>query len=284
MNGATMGPVGVFDSGFGGLTVFREIRHHLPQYDYIYLGDNARTPYGNRSFEAVLRFTRQGVRHLFGLDCPLVIIACNTASAKALRTIQQKHLPPDSSIRVLGVIRPTVEAMDRMTVTRSVALWGTRGTVDSGSFPLEAAKHAPGIRLYQQACPMLVPLVEAGELEGPGLEYFIGKYWEQTRRQAGGDIDTLLLACTHYPLIRDQIARMVPQGVRIASQDQLVAPSLVDYLSRHPEMEIRLSRRGSCRYLTTDRCDHFDRLAEVFLGQPISSEQAEMEEDQTCWP
>ena len=278
MNRAGQGPVGVFDSGFGGLTVFREIRHRLPQYDYVYLGDNARTPYGNRSFEAVLRFTRQGVNHLFGLDCQLVIIACNTASAKALRTIQQRYLPPDSSRRVLGVIRPTVEAMGRLTATRSVALWGTKGTVESGSFLLEADKYAPGVRLCQQACPMLVPLVEAGELEGPGLEYFIRKYWEQTVSQAD-DIDTLLLACTHYPLIRDQIARVVPPGVRIVSQDQLVAPSLVDYLSRHPGMESRLSHRGSCRYLTTDRCDHFDRLAEVFLGQPISSEQIEMVDD-----
>jgi glutamate racemase len=278
MTGTDKGPVGIFDSGFGGLTVFREIRRRFPEYGYIYLGDNARTPYGNRSFEAVLKFTWQGVRHLFDLGCPLVIIACNTSSAKALRTIQQRHLPAGTFRRVLGVIRPTVEAMGKLTSSRAVALWGTKGTVDSGSFLLEADKHAPGIRLYQQACPMLVPLVEAGELEGAGLEYFIGKYWEQTTRQAG-NIDTLLLACTHYPLLREQIARVVPGHIRIVSQDQLVAPSLEDYLSRHPEIESRITRDGLCRYLTTDRCDHFDKLAEVFMGQEISSEQVELDED-----
>lgn len=269
-------PLGVFDSGFGGLTIFRRIRELLPGYDYVYLGDNARTPYGNRSFEAVLRFTTAGVDTLFGLGCPLVVIACNTASAKALRSIQQRHLPvthPDR--RVLGVIRPTVEAIERYTRTGSVALWATPGTVLSQSFLLEVEKHAPRVRLVQQACPLLVPLVESGELEGEGLEYFVRKYWRETRAQAP-DADALLLACTHYPLILGAIRAAVPSSVAILSQDEIVAPSLADYLRRHPEMEVRLSRDATCRFLTTDACEHFDHLAEVFMGQPIASEKIEL--------
>jgi glutamate racemase len=269
-------PIGVFDSGFGGLTIFRRIRELLPAYDYVYLGDNARTPYGNRSFEAVLAFTTAGVDHLFARGCPLVVLACNTASAKALRTIQQRHLPavfPDR--RVLGVIRPTVEAVAGHTRTGRVAVWATPGTVRSDSFALEIAHHAPGIRLVQQACPLLVPLVEAGELEGPGLEHFVAKYWRETAAQAEG-LDLLLLGCTHYPLILAAIRARVPAGVAILAQDALVAPSLADYLGRHPEMDARLSRRGTCHYLTTDTADHFDHLAEVFLGRPIASEKIEL--------
>ena len=269
-------PIGVFDSGFGGLTVFRKVLEQLPQYDYVYLGDNARTPYGNRSFEAVLRFATAGVGHLFGLGCPLVVIACNTASAKALRTIQQTYLPahhPDR--RVLGVIRPTVEAIRAYTKTNTVALWATAGTVRSDSFALEIAHHAPQIKLVQQACPLLVPLVEAGELDGAGLDHFITKYWNQTKSQIP-NIDTLLLACTHYPLILPRIRALLPPAVTVVSQDQLVAPSLAGYLARHPEHESRVSRGGACRYLTTDSCRHFDHLAEVFMGRPITSEQAEL--------
>ena len=274
MSGA--GPIGIFDSGFGGLTIFKGIRRLLPGYDYVYLGDNARTPYGNRSFEAVLRFTLEGVAHLFQLGCPLVVIACNTASAKALRSIQQGYLPssyPDR--RVLGVIRPTVEAVDEHSSSGAVALWATQGTVQSGSFALELRKHAPRVVLTQQACPLLVPLIEAGELEGPGLEHFIRTYWEQTVRRAPG-IDTLLLGCTHYPLIRRQIESLVPPGVKVLSQDELVAPRLADYLRRHPEMDARLAREGRCCFLTTDSSAHFDHLAEIFMGHPIASETVDL--------
>jgi len=271
------GPIGIFDSGFGGLTIFKGIQLLLPEYDYVYLGDNARTPYGNRSFDTVLRFTLEGVAHLFGLGCPLVIIACNTASAKALRSIQQQYLPaahPDR--RVLGVIRPTVEAVGDHSATGAVALWATQGTVQSGSFAIELHKHAPHVTLTQQACPLLVPLIEAGELEGPGLDHYIRTYWDQTLLRAGA-VDTLLLGCTHYPLIRRRIEALLPPSVKVLAQDELVAPRLADYLLRHPEMAARLARGGRCRYLTTDASAHFDHLAEIFMGRPISSETVELE-------
>jgi len=270
------GPIGIFDSGFGGLTIFKGIRELLPAYDYVYLGDNARTPYGNRSFETVRRFTLQAVAHLFGSGCPLVIIACNTASAKALRSVQQEYLPaqhPDR--RVLGVIRPTVEAVEEHAPSGAVALWATQGTVLSGSFALELHKLAPRVTLTQQACPLLVPLIEAGELEGPGLDYYIRTYWDQTCRSAGA-VDTLLLGCTHYPLIRRRIASLIPPAVTVLSQDVLVPPRLADYLRRHPEMEVRLARGGRCRYLTTDASAHFDHLAEIFMGHSIASETVEL--------
>jgi len=264
--------IGVFDSGFGGLTIFRSIREMLPQYDYIYLGDNARTPYGNRSFDAIFKFTTESVRYLFSLDCKLIIVACNTASAKALRSIQQKVLPvtyPDR--RVLGIIRPSVEEIGRDTRTKIVALWATEGTVKSESFAIEISKYAPGVRLIQTACPMLVPLVEAGELSGEGVDHFARKYWEQTYRYSS-DIDVLLLACTHYPLLLPRIRVILPSQVRILVQGDFVAPSLMNYLNRHPEIESHLSRGGSQRFLTTDHTEGFDRLAEVFLGHPVESE------------
>jgi glutamate racemase len=271
-------PIGIFDSGFGGLTIFRRIRELMPQYDYIYLGDNARTPYGNRSFETVLKFTAEGVQYLFSQGCPLIIVACNTASAKALRSIQQQYLPKTyPERRVLGVIRPTVESIQSKTRTDTVALWGTAGTVNSQSFVLEMANHAPKVELVQQACPLLVPLVEAGELEGEGLEYYIKKYWRQTEVQSP-KIDTLLLACTHYPLLIKQIAQIIPRNINILSQDELVAPSLEKYLKRHPEMELLISTGGSCRYLTTDQCGHFDHLAKIFMGQEITSEKIEIKD------
>ncbi|MDQ7797692.1 MAG: glutamate racemase [Candidatus Edwardsbacteria bacterium] len=271
-------PIGIFDSGFGGLTIFRRIRELMPQYDYIYLGDNARTPYGNRSFETVLKFTAEGVQFLFSQGCPLVIIACNTASAKALRSIQQQYLPKTyPERRVLGVIRPTVESIQSKTKTDTVALWGTAGTVNSGSFVMEMANHAPSVKLVQQACPLLVPLVEAGELEGEGLEYYIKKYWRQTEIQSS-KIDTLLLACTHYPLLKKQIEKIIPRDINILSQDELVAPSLAGYFKRHPEMDLLISTGGNCRYLTTDQCGHFDNLAKIFMGQDISSEKIELKE------
>lgn len=270
------GPIGIFDSGFGGLTIFKRIRELLPAYDFVYLGDNARTPYGNRSFETVCKFTIEAIDYLLRHGCPLIVIACNTASAKALRNIQQQYLPvrfPDR--RVLGVIRPTVEAVGSQGDLCTVALWATPGTVSSGSFTLEIAKYAPRVRLVQQACPMLVPLVEAGELDGEGLDHFILKYWSLTAGQ-NDHIDTLLLACTHYPLIFPRIRALLPKMLRILSQDDLVAPSLAGYLRRHPEMESRLSRGGDCLYLTTDQCQHFDHLAEIFMGHPVSSRKVEL--------
>jgi glutamate racemase len=268
--------VGIFDSGYGGLSIYGSIQQHLSQYDYIYLGDNARTPYGNRSFEAILKFTTEGIRYLFAQDCALIIIACNTASAKALRTIQQRVLPvsyPDR--RVLGIIRPSVEELGMYTKTGVVALWGTEGTVKSMSFVIELEKFYPKVKLIQQACPLLVPLVEAGELSGEGVDYFLSKYWEETQSRST-DIDTLLLACTHYPLLLDRIRAIVPKSVRILVQSGIVTPSLSDYLRRHPEIESRLSRNATERFLTTDHPEGFDRLAEIFLGRPVESENIEL--------
>jgi glutamate racemase len=268
--------IGVFDSGFGGLTIYKSIRQRLPQYDYIYLGDNGRTPYGNRSFDAIYQFTAEGVEYLFSKDCLLIIIACNTASAKALRTIQQKLLPvrfPDR--RVLGIIRPSVEELGRYSRTKTVALWATEGTVRSMSFILELQKFAPEIRLIQQICPMLVPLVEAGEIHGDGVDYFIRKYWNETQNQAK-DIDTLLLACTHYPILLSRIKASVPKEVRILVQSDFVAPSLKDYLARHPEIESRLTKGESETFLTTDQTEGFDRLAQIFLGGPVQSQKVEL--------
>lgn len=268
--------IGVFDSGFGGLTIYRAIRERLPAYDYVYLGDNARTPYGHRSFETVFRFTAEAVRALFAQDCALVVIACNTASAKALRTVQQRLLPdlaPDR--RVLGIIRPSVEALAGLPHGRAVALWATPGTVLSGSYALELEKVRPDLRLVQVACPLLVPLVENGELSGPGVAHFVGRYWEETVR--GGPVDALLLGCTHYPLLEPAIRQVVPAEVPVLSQGAIVAPSLADYLARHPEMETRLSRGGATSFLTTDQSESFDRLAELFLGRPVRSERVEID-------
>ncbi|MBI2821586.1 MAG: glutamate racemase [Acidobacteria bacterium] len=268
--------IGIFDSGLGGLTIFESIQRRLSSYDYIYLGDSARTPYGSRSFEAIYKFTAEAVRYLFSRDCQLIVIACNTASAKALRSIQQKILPSEyPGRRVLGVIRPSVEAIGRITRSGIVALWATEGTVKSMSFVLELEKLAPEIRLIQQACPLLVPLVEAGELSGPGAEYFVREYWRQTEAQLHG-VDTLLLACTHYPLLLPVIRVVVPPHVRILIQGEIVAPSLEDYLRRHPEMETRLARGGTVRFLTTDQSEGFDRLAKIFLGYRVVSEKVDL--------
>lgn len=282
-------PLGFFDSGFGGLTVYRKVRERLPGHDMLYLGDTARTPYGSRSFEAILRFTTEGVEHLFAQGCPLVIIACNTASAKALRSIQQKLLPvkyPDR--RVLGIIRPSAEALARgaseasgvSAAPANVALWATDGTVRSDSYALELEKLAPGLSLTQVACPLLVPLVENGELQGPGLDYFLDKYWNETVARAGGVPDTLLLACTHYPLLYDAIRARLPHSTNILVQADIVAPSLVDYLARHPEMARRLSREegrpGLERFLTTDQTEGFAKLASLFLGREVRAERVEL--------
>lgn len=288
--------IGIFDSGFGGLTIFKSIRARLPEYDYLYLGDNARTPYGNRSFEAILRFSRECIGVLFARGCKLVIIACNTASAKALRSIQQQVLPseyPDR--RVLGIIRPSAEALAGYPRDRTVALWATEGTVKSGSFVLELDKLAPGLNLIQKACPLLVPMVEAGELDGPGIEYYVGKYWRETLALAAaspgrsgpsaaagtaapapGAVHALLLACTHYPLLYPRIRALLPPSVDILVQGDIVAPSLADYLARHPEIESMLSRGRGQRFLTTDRTEGFDSLAREFLGHPVVSEKVEL--------
>jgi glutamate racemase len=267
--------IGIFDSGFGGLTIFKSIRARLPQYDYIYLGDNARTPYGSRSFEAIFRFTRECLEELFARDCKLVVIACNTASAKALRTIQQKVLPAEHPDRkVLGIIRPSAEALSHHPRDRSVALWATEGTVKSMSFAMELEKIAPGLPLIQKACPLLVPMVEAGELEGAGIDHYIAKYWRETAASAGSEnIGALLLACTHYPLLLPRIRALVPPQVEILVQGDIVAPSLADYLARHPEVENVLGRNGTQRFLTTDHTEGFDRLSGVFLGHPVVSEK-----------
>lgn len=270
--------LGIFDSGFGGLTIHRALRERLPQYDFVYLGDNARAPYGHRSFETVHRFTAQAVRFLFERDCALIVVACNTASAKALRTVQQRLLPelaPDR--RVLGIIRPSVEALANDPGCSTVALWATPGTVSSDSYALELAKLRPELRLVQVACPLLVPLVENGELAGEGVSYFVRKYWAETLARAGAPVDALLLACTHYPLLLPAIRAVVPGAVRVLSQGEIVAPSLEDYLRRHPELEQRLSRGGTTDFLTTDVGESFDRLAELFLGHPVASAPARLE-------
>lgn len=263
--------IGIFDSGYGGLTILKEIVRVLPQYDYVYLGDNARAPYGSRSFEAVYHYTLEAVRKLFDMGCRLVILACNTASAKALRTIQQSDLPrlaPER--RVLGVIRPSVEALGRYSLNGHVGILATRGTVDSCSYPLEIEKLYGGGRfcINQLACPLWVPLVENGELEGEGTEYFVRKYLDQLFATDPW-IDTLILACTHYPLLRRMIARHVPERVKIIGQGHIVAESLADYLRRHPEMEDRLEKRGGVRYYTTDRAELFGRMAGIFMGEGV---------------
>jgi glutamate racemase len=265
------GPIGVFDSGYGGLTVLREMRRRLPQYDYLYLGDNARAPYGTRSFDVVYRFTLEAVERLFGLGCNLVILACNTASAKALRTIQQNDLPRiDSSRRVLGVIRPTVEALGRLSANGHIGLFGTPGTVRSRSYDMEIAKLYPDFRLSAQECPMWVPLVENRESDAPGADYFVQKYVDSLFA-ADGDIDTVLLGCTHYPLLYSKIRGRVPVSAKVVSQGDIVAESLAEYLQRHPDMAARCGVGGTCRYLTTENPDKFGDMASLFLGEAIDA-------------
>ena len=264
-------PIGIFDSGYGGLTVIKEITRLLPGYDYIYLGDNARAPYGNRSFDTVYRYTLQAVKWFFEKDCPLVILACNTASAKALRSIQQKDLPLlDPSKRVLGVIRPTAEVIGQYSKTGEVGVLATAGTVNSGSYLIEIEKFFPDVKVFQQACPLWVPLIENEEYDQPGADYFVKKCIHQLLDQSA-NIDTILLACTHYPLLINKIKLYVPEGTRILSQGEIVASSLVDYLSRHPEIESRISRTGKREFFTTDSTEDFDRHATVFYGQKLDS-------------
>lgn len=267
------GPIGIFDSGYGGLTVFDKIREAMPDYDYIYLGDNARTPYGPRSFEVVYRFTRQAVIKLFAEGCQLVILACNTASAKALRTIQQRDLPVlDPDRRVLGVIRPTVEKMDQISRTKHIGILGTSGTISSQSYSMEIEKMFPHITVTGEACPMWVPLVENNEFTSPGADYFVQKHLDHIL-SLDPRIDTLVLGCTHYPLLIDKIRHHLPSDITVFAQGEYVAESLVDYLGRHPEMNRKLTRNGQCRFLTTESAAKFSEAASVFLNDPIEVEQ-----------
>ena len=273
---AEMGPIGVFDSGYGGLTILREIRKALPQYDYIYLGDNARAPYGPRSFDIVYQFTLEAVKYLFSRGCRLVILACNTASAKALRTIQQKDLPaiaPDR--RVLGVIRPTVEALGEVSKNGRVGVLGTSGTVNSYSYAMEIAKIHPRFRTFSEACPMWVPLVENNEYDGEGADYFVKKYIDRLFAQST-DIDTIVLACTHYPILLNKIEKEVGGRAKVLTQGDIVAGSLKDYLQRHPEMERLCSKGGGCEYLTTENPDKFTDLAGIFLKEPVAVSHIEL--------
>lgn len=265
-----MGPIGVFDSGYGGLTILEQIRYLLPQYDYVYLGDNARTPYGSRSFDIVYEYTRQSVHKLFDMGCPLAILACNTASAKALRSIQTIDLPQwDSTLRVLGVIRPTAEAICGLTKNKHVGLLATEGTVQSESYPIELSKMDPEICVSALACPMWVPLVENQEYDGDGADYFVKKSVDALMKM-DDRIDTVILGCTHYPLLLPKIRKYLPKDVRILAQGEIVARSLKDYLHRHAEIDVRLSKNGRCDFFTTESTEKFSKQASVFLKEKIN--------------
>lgn len=272
----TANPIGVFDSGYGGLTVLKELVNKLPQYDFLYLGDNARAPYGTRSFEVVYQYTLQSVKWFFKQGCPLVVLACNTASAKALRTIQQKDLPKlDPGKRVLGVIRPTAEVVGNFTKTGTIGVLGTNGTVQSDSYPIEIKKYFPDIKVFQQACPLWVPLVESNEYDTEGADYFIKKDITNLLDQCE-DIDTILLACTHYPLLLKKIQKFAP-GKKIISQGEIIADSLMDYLERHPEIEEKCGKTGQVDLFTTDTTADFDRHSSEFFGKKLKSRQIKLE-------
>lgn len=263
--------IGVFDSGYGGLTVLRSLVAKLPEYDFTYLGDNARAPYGTRSFDTVYEYTLESVKWLFAQGCPLVILACNTASAKALRTIQQKDLPLiNDGKKVLGVIRPTTEVIGRFSKTGEIGILATPGTVSSGSYPIEISKFFPDLKVYQQACPLWVPLIENNEHETAGADFFVNKCVDGLVAQSPG-IDTILLACTHYPLLQGKIAAAAGESVRIVSQGEIVAESLADYLERHPEMDQKLGKHSMRKFFTTDSAEDFDRHATNFFGENIES-------------
>lgn len=270
------GPIGVFDSGYGGLTILSKIREILPEYDYIYLGDNARAPYGTRSFEVVYAFTLQAVTRLFEMGCHLVILACNTASAKALRSIQINDLPHlDSARRVLGVIRPTVECIGNITRSRHVGVLATSGTIKSESYPLEIRKLFPDIKVSGEACPLWVSLVENNEALSDGTDYFIRKYINELLAK-DREIDTAILGCTHYPILLPKIQQYMPAGITIVSQGQLVADSLKDYLHRHPEIDIKCTRGGKCTYYTTEAEEKFIESASIFLNEAITVRRIEL--------
>ncbi|MCG8578624.1 MAG: glutamate racemase [Bacteroidales bacterium] len=260
-----LGPIAVFDSGYGGLTVLNKIRQHLPQYDYIYLGDNARTPYGTRSFEVVYEYTLEAVKKLFSMGAHLVILACNTASAKALRNIQQKDLPHiDPSRRVLGVIRPSVELVDELSQTKHVGVLGTVGTVQSESYPIEISKLYPEIVVSQEACPMWVPLVENNESKEGGADYFVKQHIDALLNK-DKQIDTIILGCTHYPLLIDKINKYLPGNIQLVEQGDIVGESLKDYLYRHPEIEEKCSKKSSVQFYTTEQVSKFKQTAGIFF-------------------
>jgi glutamate racemase len=269
-------PIGVFDSGYGGLTILRELVNRMPAYDYLYLGDNARAPYGNRSFDTVYRYTLQAVEWFFRQGCPLVVLACNTASAKALRTIQQndlEHLAPGN--RVLGVIRPTTEIIGDFSASGDIGILGTTGTVTSNSYGIEIGKFFPMAKVYQQDCPMWVPLVENREYASPGADYFVKEGLDRLFAQGPG-IDTVLLACTHYPLLSRKIRQFLPPEVKLVSQGPIVAESLEQYLFRHPSMADRLTKGSGRRFFTTDSTEDFDNHASIFFGQDLTSEHTDL--------
>lgn len=273
---SSKGPIGIFDSGYGGLTVMKEIVKRLPAYDYIYLGDNARAPYGNRSFDTVYRYTLECVKWFFERGCPLVILACNTASAKALRTIQQNDLEKiDPSNRVLGVIRPTSEIMGKFTKSNVIGVLATNGTVQSGSYAIEINKFYPEVEVVQEACPMWVPLVENNEFDKEGADYFIKKNIDNLLSK-NEKIDTILLACTHYPLLMDKLKKYVPNDISILSQGNIVAESLAQYLVNHPEIESRCTKNGVKSFYTTDSEEDFENHAAIFFGEPVTSSHAEL--------
>ena len=268
----TPGPIGIFDSGYGGLTILHGIRQLLPEYDFLYLGDNARAPYGTRSFEVVYEFTRQAVIKLFEMGCHLVILGCNTASAKALRSIQQNDLPSwDADRRVLGVIRPTAEVIGSLTHNRHVGIFATEGTIKSESYNMEIQKLYPDIQVSGVACPFWVPLVEYNEADSPGADYFVKKRIDQLLR-LDPQIDTVILGCTHYPLLLPKIHKYMPRGIRIIAQGEYVASSLQSYFQRHPDMEQRCTKNGQTRYLTTENPERFKEQAQIFLHEDIEVE------------
>ena len=268
---STYAPIGVFDSGYGGLTILKELVNTLPQYDYLYLGDNARAPYGSRSYETVYEYTLQCVQALFNQGCELVILACNTASAKALRTIQQKDLPKIApNKRVLGVIRPTTEIAGNYTTSKEIGIFATSGTVTSQSYIMEIEKFFPDIKVFQEACPMWVPLIENNELDGVGANYFVEKHIQNLLHQSK-NIDTVILGCTHYPLLKPLIEKHLPETIKVLTQGKIVADGLTNYLMRHPEMETRITKNATINFLTTDSTELFDSHASLFFGQEVKS-------------
>lgn len=270
------GPIGIFDSGYGGLTVFREIAALLPQYDYIYFGDNARAPYGIRSFDTIYKYTLECVRHLFDMNCHLIVLACNTASAKALRSIQQHDLEAyGPGHRVLGVIRPTTEMIGKVSRTKHIGIVATAGTVQSQSYVVEIHKFFPEVKVFQQACPMWVPLIENNEHNSPGADYFVQEYIEQLLAQSP-HIDTIVLGCTHYPLMLDKIRQYVPAHIQLIVQGEIVAERLVDYLQRHPEIETLCSKGGQYRFFTTEAPEEFDAKARLFYPGAVHSRHFEL--------
>ena len=273
----TPGPIGVFDSGYGGLTILDKIREVLPEYDYIYLGDNARAPYGTRSFEVVYEFTRQAVNKLFDMGCHLVILACNTASAKALSSIQMNDLPQiDPARRVLGVIRPTVECVGEISKNQHIGVLATAGTIKSESYPLEIHKLFPEIQVSGTACPMWVSLVENNESQDEGADYFIRKYIDQLLSK-DPQIDTVILGCTHFPILLPKIRQYIPDHISVIAQGEYVAESLKDYLKRHPEMDAKCTKNGNCQFYTTEAEEKFSESASTFLKQQISVKHITLE-------